>query len=106
MSEPKGELARYAFGYSDKKPGWLFWLIHLAMISFIVWAIFHEVAEAATCHHYSVWKYPYPQPRCGLAARGTDPNDKSWYVEITKMPPLEPAGDRDKAMDQLKEMLK
>jgi hypothetical protein len=30
--EPQSDLARYAFGYSDRKPGWLFWAIHVAMI--------------------------------------------------------------------------
>lgn len=34
--EPRGELARYAFGYSDKKPGLAWWLIHGAMIVFVV----------------------------------------------------------------------
>jgi hypothetical protein len=37
--EPKSELARYAFGYSDKKPGWLFWAIHAAMIAYIAFAM-------------------------------------------------------------------
>jgi hypothetical protein len=35
--EPKGELARYAFGYSDKKPGATFWIIHGLMIAYIVY---------------------------------------------------------------------
>jgi hypothetical protein len=39
--EPKSELARYAFGYSDKKPGWLFWAIHAAMIAYIALAMIH-----------------------------------------------------------------
>lgn len=34
--EPQGELARYAFGYSDKKPGLAFWIIHALMILFIL----------------------------------------------------------------------
>jgi len=25
--EPRGPLARYAYGYSDEKPGWSYWLI-------------------------------------------------------------------------------
>jgi hypothetical protein len=65
MSEPRSELARYAFGYSDKKPGWLFWLIHLAMVAFVLWAMFGGHAEA---HCYSIWKYPEAQ-RCGGSNR-------------------------------------
>ena len=61
MSEPRSELARYAFGYSDKKPGWLFWLIHLAMIAFVAWAFLGGHAQARC---YSIWKYPHAQ-RCG-----------------------------------------
>jgi hypothetical protein len=39
-TEPKGELARYAFGYSDKKPGPAFWIIHAAMIAYVLFALF------------------------------------------------------------------
>ena len=35
--EPKGELFRYAFGYSDKKPGLAFWLILAGMIVLILY---------------------------------------------------------------------
>lgn len=35
-NEPKSDIARYAFGYSDKKPGKLFWIIHIAMVVFIL----------------------------------------------------------------------
>ena len=38
--EPKGQLARYAFGFSDQKPGLLWWAIHAAMVVFVVWSIF------------------------------------------------------------------
>lgn len=38
--EPKSELARYAFGYSDKKPSWRFWLIQGALTAFCIWQIF------------------------------------------------------------------
>ena len=65
MSEPRSELARYAFGYSDKKPGWLFWLIHLAMVAFVLWTMLGGHAQA---HCYSVWKYPNAQ-RCGGSNR-------------------------------------
>ena len=60
MSEPRSELARYAFGYSDKKPGWLFWLIHLAMFAFVAWTMLGH----AQAHCYSVWHFKQAQ-RCG-----------------------------------------
>jgi hypothetical protein len=28
---PKSDLARYAYGYSDRKPGPAFWVIHAVM---------------------------------------------------------------------------
>lgn len=34
--EPKSELARYAFGYSDKKPGKSYWIILGLMVVFCV----------------------------------------------------------------------
>ncbi len=37
MKEPKGELARYAFGYSNKKPGWTYWGILIGMVTFIIY---------------------------------------------------------------------
>jgi hypothetical protein len=65
MIEPRSDLARYAFGYSDKKPGWLFWLIHLAMVAFIAWFLLGGHAQA---HCFSIWKYPHAQ-RCGGSNR-------------------------------------
>lgn len=38
---PKSAVARYAFGYSDEKPGWKFWLIHAGMIAFILSQTIH-----------------------------------------------------------------
>lgn len=35
--EPRGELARYAFGYSDKKPGVAFWVILAMMIAYVLY---------------------------------------------------------------------
>ena len=63
MSEPRSELARYAFGYSDKKPGWLFWLIHLAMVAFVLWAFLGGHAQAQP-HCFSIWHFKNAQ-RCG-----------------------------------------
>jgi hypothetical protein len=124
--EPKGELARYAFGYSDKKPSLLFWVIHAAMLAFVVWAIFISPAYSAGCHHYSTWKYPWPQ-KCFTAyapsslKRRADEQSHDWSVEITKLPPSwnidEPRievtvpatvqdPDRDRALEELKGKLK
>lgn len=33
---PRSEHARYAFGYSDKKPGKMWWAIHVGMVIFVV----------------------------------------------------------------------
>jgi len=35
--EPKGELARYAYGFSDKKPGLAWWIIHGVMAGFVAY---------------------------------------------------------------------
>lgn len=37
MKQPHSTLFRYAYGYSDKKPGKLFWLIHIAMIIYVLY---------------------------------------------------------------------
>lgn len=34
---PASPLARYAFGYSDNKPGWKFWAIHAGMIAVVAY---------------------------------------------------------------------
>lgn len=34
---PKSQLARYAFGWSDEKPGATFWLIVAAMFAYVVY---------------------------------------------------------------------
>lgn len=31
---PKSELARYAFGWSDKKPSWTYWAILAVIVAF------------------------------------------------------------------------
>ena len=36
---PQSDFARYAYGYSDKKPGWNFWLIIGGMVIFILYQI-------------------------------------------------------------------
>jgi hypothetical protein len=35
--EPRSELARYAFGYSDKKPGRTFWVSLTIMVVYILY---------------------------------------------------------------------
>ena len=39
--EPRSELARYTFGYSNKKPGKLFWIIHILMVIFVIINLVH-----------------------------------------------------------------
>ena len=51
---------------------------------------------ALACHRFAVWRYPWAQ-RCGFVlvrtapARATSissgaPDDRTWYVEITRLP--------------------
>jgi uncharacterized membrane protein YgcG len=37
--EPQSKAMRYAYGYSDEKPGLFFWILHIAMILFIGYTI-------------------------------------------------------------------
>jgi hypothetical protein len=37
VKEPLSEHARYAYGYSDKKPGWTWWLVHIALVLFVLY---------------------------------------------------------------------
>jgi hypothetical protein len=61
---------------------------------------------AAPCHHYSKWLYPYPQPKCsGVYARTSTPDDKSWYVEIIKLPPSWENQERQNGIEQLKKQM-
>ena len=73
-----------------------------------------ETADAAVCHKYRVWKYPRPQS-CGahhpkfvpvVNPKSNDgPDDHSWYVEITRLPPLDGDPDREKGVEELKKQL-
>lgn len=128
--EPRGELARYAFGYSDKKPGWFWWIIHLMMVAFILWVLLHSSAFAAGCRKHSIWHYPWPQ-RCYTAyapaplVHRAEEQSHDWSVEIEKLPPTwnldEPIhievtvpaptpapldNDRAHGVDKLKELMK
>lgn len=40
MDGPKSDWARYAFGYSDKKPGASFWIIHAWLLALALWFVF------------------------------------------------------------------
>lgn len=52
-------------------------------IAIFAFGIF-ETTPADACHRFSRWYYPYPQ-RCSVVT----PNNRIWYVEITK-PPSDP----------------
>lgn len=65
--EPKSELARYAFGYSDKKPGWLFWAIHAAMIAYIVFSAI-GAAHATTRAELACMRDGPQSEACEIAA--------------------------------------
>ena len=63
--------------------------------------------QAFACHHFARWYYPYPQPRCGVYAKTTAPEDKTWYVEITAVPPIDEDSDlREVGIEKLKQQLK
>lgn len=51
---PKSDLARYAFGYSDKKPGKLFWVIHAGLVLFALTMVFDVSSQDS--------KAPYAKP--------------------------------------------
>ena len=38
--EPKSDWARYGFGYTDKKPGASFWVIHIILVVFVLSHLF------------------------------------------------------------------
>lgn len=46
--EPRSTLARYAYGYSDKKPGWVFWLILVGMVVYVLYSSV-TIVEAKDC---------------------------------------------------------
>jgi hypothetical protein len=56
--------------------------------------------EAQACHRFSVWKYPAPQ-RCRvfkqMRAEAPLPQDRSWSVELTAVPPLGSQDEADQA---------
>jgi len=65
-----------------------------------------QPGHAATCHMYSRWYYPYPQPKCsGIYARTSPQDDKSWYVEIIKLPPNWEDLERQNGIEQLKKQM-
>lgn len=37
--EPRDPLSRYAFGYSDEKPGWGFWVLVGLMTAWVVYKL-------------------------------------------------------------------
>ncbi len=63
--EPKSELARYAFGYSNKKPGLAYWLVQILMFAAAI-AIFIAngvtVSVAGAHHPYGQDNYVWEEP--------------------------------------------
>jgi hypothetical protein len=128
--EPRSELARYAFGYSDQKPSWRFWAIQLAMLAFVIWTLATTPAPASHCPFgqlwrvrlgqcvglhsrlaAEVWRSPrhiayremVPAPAPPSAPAPVEDDDRTWYIEITKLPPDEP--DRAAGIEKLKKAL-
>jgi hypothetical protein len=120
-NEPRGELARYAFGYSDQKPSWRFWAIQLAMLAFVIWTLATTPAPAAHCRFGQLWRVRLAQcvglhsrlaaeiwrsparPRPAVQAPPADAGDASWYVEIVLPPP--PGDERAIGLGALKRAL-
>lgn len=67
-------------------------LLALALIALVA-----ATPADAKCHHYSIWKNPWPQSCRGAVAGAVNPApqqaapapDRSWYVEVTDMPKLD-----------------
>ena len=62
-------------------------------------------AEAQSCRHYSVWRYPWPQPRCGVrmaqeARLPPLPPARTVVREEPSAPVLEPLGPAPVAQDE------
>jgi hypothetical protein len=61
----------------------------LAAVALSSFASPAEPVEAAACRHFRYWRYPWPQ-HCGMTPIIRAPAvDRSWYVEITRLPPLD-----------------
>jgi hypothetical protein len=77
-------------------------------------ALMASTSAEAKCHHYSIWKYPWPQQVCAatgkaavvsLRGRGAAAADATWYVEITR-PPIDNDDEaREAGIDALKQKL-
>jgi len=72
-------------------------------------ALIGAAEPASACHHYSIWKNPWPQ-RCPSKSVYFRPKsvpirpspsapveDRSWYVEITRLPDLPVPEDLERA---------
>lgn len=42
MREPQDPFNRYAFGFTDKKPGWTYWLIQACIFGGVVYLAFER----------------------------------------------------------------
>lgn len=68
----------------------------IAALALALAALMGGTAQAK-CHHYSIWKNPWPQSCRGAVAGAVNPApqqtapapDRSWYVEVTDMPKLD-----------------
>jgi hypothetical protein len=77
------------------------------MVSFIIIHIFN-IQSAQACHRYKYWYYKTPQ-RCYTTHvvreyHTAHVEDKSWTVEITKLPDWDEL-ERQDAIDELKKKL-
>jgi hypothetical protein len=64
------------------------------MLKFALAALLVSAQPAAACHRFSHWAYPFAQ-RCAITSRVAlypPKDDRSYYVEITKLP-LDPVSD-------------
>ena len=64
-----------------------------------------QLAEAKTCHHYSLWRYPFPQANC------QETPHRTWFVKIASKPsaPSAPSPEdltRAQAIETLKQELR
>jgi hypothetical protein len=66
-----------------------------------------EVASADTCHHFSIWHFPWPQ-RCATEAKGNFIREANPPAPSSPLPPKPTQGEewqRQRAVEKLKEQL-
>lgn len=88
LKEPRSQLCRYAFGYSDEKPHWSFWLFIAALVAFVLYnaitpanAIDCQTAKGAG--HPWAWRQ-IDGKRCWYKGRaGMDKTKLRWPKAVT-----------------------